>query len=460
MITLPRMAGGLAALSVLACVVAGRPVRAAAALEPVLDLPSQRILRGVGDPVLTELLAEILATNPDVEEARERARAAEQVAPQVGALPDPMAQLTAFLLEPETRVGPQELSFALSQAFPWFGTLSVREQAALARAAAAWSRVEALRLQVVTEARRWYHELAYLRAEERVLREERRTLHHFEDLARARYESGKGQQQGPIKIQAEITRIDLGLLHVLERREQALAALNSLRARPGDTPAGVSSLPDELVAEADLEPLRATARARRPEVAAADAEIVAAQSGIDLARKGGKPSFTLGAGYTLVGRRGDAPGRAMPPADDGEDVLALTAGASLPVWRGKVRAGVEQAAQLRQAAGSGKRALLARIERQVADLASRLRVSRERVLLHDGLLVIQAEQALSSGLAAYSAGSASALDLLDAERILFAVRLSAERARADHAIAVARLEGAVGAPLNELVAQPAEEDGP
>ena len=159
----------------------------------------------------------------------------------------------------------------------------------------------------------------------------------------------------------------------------------------------------------------------------------------------------MGAGYTVVGGREDSAGRANPPSDDGDDVFALTAGASLPVWRGKIRAGIEQASELQQAASHGKLALLARIEREITDLETRLRVSWDRVRLHDDLLVIQAEQALSSGLSAYSAGAVGALELLDSERILFAVRLSAERARADHAIALVRLEGAVAAPISELM---------
>ena len=37
----------------------------------------------------------------------------------------------------ETRVGPQQRVFSLSQSFPWFGTLGLKESAAAARAEAA-----------------------------------------------------------------------------------------------------------------------------------------------------------------------------------------------------------------------------------------------------------------------------------------------------------------------------------
>jgi hypothetical protein len=67
--------------------------------------------------------------------------------------------------------------------------------------------------------------------------------------------------------------------------------------------------------------------------------------------------------------------------------------------------------------------------------------------------MVQSEHALRSAEAAYTAGRVDALALLDAERVLLDVRLAAVRARADLAIARARLEGAIAAPL-EYVGSP------
>ena len=67
--------------------------------------------------------------------------------------------------------------------------------------------------------------------------------------------------------------------------------------------------------------------------------------------------------------------------------------------------------------------------------------------LFERVLLVQAEQSLRSAEAGYAAGGLSSLDLLDAERVLLEVRTAALRARADFAIALARLEGAVGGPV-------------
>ena len=91
----------------------------------------------------------------------------------------------------------------------------------------------------------------------------------------------------------------------------------------------------------------------------------------------------------------------------------------------------------------------AAVDRAVGELLERLRLTGEQVQLFERVLLIQAEQSLRSAESGYAAGNLNSLDLLDAERVLLDVRTGIERARADHAIALARLEGAVGAPLDE-----------
>lgn len=455
MTTFPHRVARARAAATAACLAAGVVVATAGAQDTRTPRPADELVAHLDDPALERLAAEALEQNPGVAAARARARAAWRVAPQVSVLPDPQAMVTAYLLEPETRVGPQRVGFSYSQRFPWAGTLGVRERAAVSEALAAEANVEAARLRVLTDVRRWHAELAFLAAEEELVREERAILVHFEELARSRYAAGIGLQQAPMKLQAEITRADLRLLQVERRRRTARAALNSLRDAPGDAPLVATRLPPAPESLPRLDDLRQAARARRPEVAAADAVIAATEARVELARKRGRPDLVLGVTYTVVGHRQDEPGRLNPPPDDGDDVLALNAGASLPVWRGKVRAGVQEAAERRQAAGHERQAVLAGIERELADLVGRFRTTRAQLELLDGVLVLQADQALDSVLAAYTAGSADALDLLDSERVLFQVRLAAERARTDLAVTAAQLEGATGRPLDAADAAPA-----
>jgi len=439
-----------AAFVVLVALGSGAPRAAAqpvptAATDEAAATPADTLI-GTLEPSVAALANEVLARNPDLARLRAVAEARAARAPQARSWPDPMASVTAFLSTPETRVGPQQASAAVSQRFPWFGKLELRERQALLDAEAARQAVEAKRLALVTETRRLAFELGFLADQERILREDRLTLIHYEELARARYASGVGREQAVIKLQAEITRDDNRLLDLANRRATLAAALDALRDQPGDAPLPELALPKRPVPLPDLgrEALRTAALERRPEVGRARALIAAAAAGSELAKKEFKPDWTLGLGYTLVGKRQDAAGRAMPPAGNGDDILGVTVGVALPVHRERLEAGVTEAAATESAAEQELRATVTGIDQSIDELTARLPLLDQQLALFTGLLSTQAEEALRSAEAAYAAGTADALDLLDAERVLLEVRIGTARMRADALIARSRLEGTLG----------------
>lgn len=406
--------------------------------------PADALVAQLDNDNLRRLAPEVLDRNPDVARLRARAAAAAAKAPQVRALPDPVATLAWFVLPPETRVGPQRLTASIAQKLPWFGKLALNEQAALYGAAVAEAEVEARRLTVLTELRRLFHELVFVDQYTAIVRAQRENFVRHEENARARYSAGMGLQQGVIKIQAAITRTEARLLEIETRRRSLQAALNALRDRPADWEVESLAQPRPQAAAPERGTLRRLAAIRRPELAAAAAEIARSEVLVELAGKNFKPDFTVGLSYTLVGRRDDDAGRSNPPPDDGDDVLALSVGANLPVWRRKLAAGLEEALHLQSAAGEHQRRLLAEIEGTLGDLTARLPLLYQQWKLLDGVLLAQAEEALRSAEAAYLTGRLNAVDLLDAEDVLFEVRTAVARTRADHAIAWAQLEGAVG----------------
>lgn len=422
-------------------------VAGADTVDPAEPTASGRMVASLADPALRDLVTQVLARNPRIAASEARARAARLQAPQAKALSDPMLGATAFVSNPETRVGPQTLMGTLSQKLPWFGKLGLKEKAALERADALEAGIEGQRLDLVTETRRLYYEIAFLDGWSKVVRSDRSTLEHYEQLARTRYASGVGIQQAVIKIQAEITRADTRLLDIGSRRATLVAALNALRDEPQSRPVAPLILPEYGEVTLDPAALRDRALALRPEMAQADSEIGRADTVLDIARKEYKPDITLAATYTRVGLRGDAAGIAVPPPDNGKDVFAISASINLPIQRGRLKAGVEEAAELRRAAGEGKRTVVTAIDRSLGELTERVTLTWQQLHLLRDVLGIQADQSLRSAESGYASGSLNSIDLLDAERVLLDVGTAIERTRADYAIALARLEGAVGEPL-------------
>ncbi|HKI86349.1 MAG TPA: TolC family protein [Thermoanaerobaculia bacterium] len=413
---------------------------------------AERLIATAESPQLEDLLNEVLERNPDLASLRAAARASAQREPQVRSLPDPMAGATAFLWAPETRVGPQQGMISLTQKFPWFGKLELKGRVALAETAAAQAAVEAKRLDLITETRRLYYELGFLDTYESVVKQDRDTLSHYEELARARYAAGVGVEQAVVKIQAEITRDSARLLDIESRRTTLVATLNALRNRPQSEPLGVTPLPAAARPALNLPEIEQSAHENRPEVAGADAMIERARLMNELAKKQFRPDIVLGLSYTAVGDRTDPAGRLNPPPHNGHDILGISAGINIPLWRHRLEAGVYESESRQTEAAEHRQAVVTNIDRSLGDLVSRLPLIAQRLDLFRKVLNVQAREALRSAEAGYAAGTLKALDLLDAERVLLQVRTATARAQADYDIAIAQLEGAVGAPISPAAA--------
>jgi len=412
---------------------------------------ADRIADGVSDSELQLLIREVIERNPRVASLRAEAAAIVQKTPQVKSLPDPTASVTWFVLSPQTRVGPQDVTINLAQRFPWFGELDLEEQAAILDVAAARARVESLILELVTTTRTRYQELQYLRLEEMIVREDRETLDRFEELSRARYAAGTGLGQAVIKIQAEITRADARLLAIKDRVVEIEAAINRLRDVRASTPVHLGADFKAFTGELEIESLRKQAISGRPEVVEATARIDASTARVDISSKKRSPDVFVGLTYGFVGKRDDDAGRLNPPQGNGDDILGLTGGMTIPLWSKSLQAGEEEAAQYKLAAEERRRAVIADIEGSLGDLVGRVPLLREQIDLFERVLIPQAEESLISVENAYGAGTANALDLLDAERTLLAVRLGLERIRTDLMVVLARLEGTIAAPLTQIL---------
>jgi outer membrane protein TolC len=412
--------------------------------------PTELLLASLEEPALRELAAEVLERNPTLAAARARSRAAFEVAPQHGALPDPTAMVTAFLATPETRTGPQRLAASIAQPVPWKGKRALRRDAALEAAAALEAEEEVQRLALVLEVRRLYYELAFLDRQQEITDEFRAHLLQHEEIARSRYATGVGLGQGVVKLQAAVTRVDRDLLEIDTRRVALVTQVNALRNRPAmaTLPAPRNGLLPEL-AEISLEvdDLVEEALRVRPELASLDARIARQEALVRLAEKGSRPDFQFGLTFTLVDDRDDVPGRLQPPQGNGKDVFGIQGGLTLPVWRGKIEAGVQEALDQRTAVEESRRTATAGIRAAVGNAAHRLRLTWRRARLIEDLLIVQAEEALESAKAAYVAGTLNALDLLDAEHVLFEAHTALARARTDYRLGIAELEAAIAGPL-------------
>jgi outer membrane protein TolC len=403
--------------------------------------------RAIGDPVLRSLTLEALERSPRLAALAARAQAEAWHAGSVGGLPDLDARLTAYVDPPETRVGPQRAMASVMQELPWSGKRGLEREVAEHRARAAEAELAAARLALVTEVRTVYYELAFVEAQTGVTEDFRAHLLRHEEIARARYTTGRGGTQDAIKLQAEITRVDQELLDLETRRASLGARLNGLLDRRIGDPAPAARLDEVRPPDLDREELLRKAIDRNPRIESAQAMIAGAESEVGRMERSFKPDFMVGLTYAWVDRRDDAAGRANPPPDDGQDVFGVQGGIRIPIWRGQRRAGLEESLERRNAQERLRAQVVTAISAELADQTARIELTWRELRLLEDLLLLQAEEAVESAQSAYIAGTLNALDLFDAEHLLFDTRTAMARASADLLIAVAELEGVVAGEL-------------
>lgn len=390
---------------------------------------------------LRDYVLDALGRNPSIQEAAARSRAALQRVPQVTSLPDPSLTIAQSIITPETRVGSQLNTFTLTQAYPWFGKRELRGEVAGQEAAASQEMYRARQRQVIADVKTAFYNLAYVDAAIRISREESALLDHYEQLARTRYATGQGLQHAVIKIQAEITTVTNRLQILSQQRETLAARLNTLRDRPPEEAVpeldALASIPAVAL---DLTSLYRLGEDHRQELLASRALVRRDEKAVDLAKKDYRPDLMFGVSYANIIGRDVVPA----PVDNGKNALVFSVGLTLPIWRDRYAADVQQAAENLSAQQQGTSALVNEIQFAIRDQVVRVQTLADQTALFDKVLIPQADESLKSTESAYETGQVGVLDLLDSERVLLQVRLGNARQRADYLLALTALERAVG----------------
>ncbi len=384
---------------------AARPAEASGAAAP-LDLP---ILR------LGEVLQEVRAGNPSLRASYLEADALETRAAQVSALPEPTVMGTYQPFPVYTARGAQRSQWRVEQQIPYPGKLSLQGDIADLSADVASAEAETYALDLIVQAKMAYYDLYRIQEQVDLVGAFQEQLATFEDVAATQYEVGTGMQQAILKAQLEQNTLTQRLLDLSARRRTATETLARIlnRAVEGEFTVQVQK-PD--LPLSDAERLVALALERRPEVQALAAAERRAQKGIALAEKQFMPDFSFNLTYFDMADRG-----AMASVD-GRDALALGVGVKVPLQRGRLKAGLQEAKVRALQVQARQEALETTFSTQIADLVSQLEREAKQLELYQRTLIPQAETTLEATVSAYTTGRIDFLNLLDTERMVSACR--------------------------------------
>jgi len=394
---------------------------------------SENFQIGSGGPLTAHALAEwVLQANPGLAAAAAAAEAAAHRIEPAGSLDDPVVSYAAA---PST-IGSGRLNqrVEFSQQIPWPGTLRAREAAARHEATAAGNDLDALRLQVVAQAKSAAAEWRFVHEALEVQLETQGLLDDLVATARTRYAAGRAPRQDVLQAEVERAKLDNTGLRLRSQKSAIQARINALLNRPVHAPLPEAAAFSAARPVPEGPQLEDRALAHHPELQGLESRVLAQRARVDLAEKNFYPDFRLGVGYNSLW-------------DDRDKRTIVGVSINIPFDRDKRKA------ELSRAQAEERRMEWVLMDRR-ADLLADIAQARaaaietqQSVHLFNNQLVPLARDYLSAAIADYESGTGAFLNVISAEQRYLDTGLAHARARADHVRSIAELERVTGGDL-------------
>jgi outer membrane protein TolC len=363
----------------------------------------------------------------EIHAAHARTRAGEARPAIVSALQDPMVSPSLDHLP--FMLGGADVSVTIEQQIPLSGIRGHRRASALADVDRLRAEVNRTTLDVGIAAANAYLMLQERRRTAALLNEQIAFARDVVNAANSRYASGTAPQSDVLRAEVEVARLDAIARALVGEVRGAEAMLNTSLAREADLPVPELALPRFAEPVPSWTAIK-TALVSRPELAAGRAEIARAEADVQVMRDMFKPMATIrtGPAYTMAEGRG----------------WMVMVGLSLPIWRGKLRAGVAEAEAMRAMSEADLRAMTRMIEGDAAVAVRQLQAARDRHAALSTDVLPRARLAIEPAVASYASGQLPLVSVIEAIQALWLVQADLIAADTQLGLAWARLGRAIG----------------
>ena len=389
----------------------------------VILLLSQGLTRLTAQPSLERYLQVAAENNPGLKARFSEYMASLERIPQAGSLPDPQVAFAYFISPVETRMGPQRFRISASQMFPWFGTLQARENVAAQSAKASFEAFEEARAKLFHEVRSNYYTLYFTRRALSITAENLELLSSLSQLARTRIESGMASSLDEYRLEMETGDLENQLARLVDNEELLTVMFNNLLHVEREDPVETPALLPETELGISMQDALDTIRSVNPQLKGLALEQEALQYREEVAVKMGKPGFTVGLDYINVGSGPDQ----LPGTDA---VVFPMVGISIPLYRSKYKAMVNETIRLREAKGAERVEKTNLLEDLLEKSWKEYLDAGRRITLYQSQMEL-ADQSVSLLETSYANGESDFEEVLRMERKLLNYRLELEKARAD-----------------------------
>lgn len=363
----------------------------------------------------------------EIQAARARTTAGETRPAIVSALADPM--ISPALDHLPFMFNGADVSVTIEQQIPLSGIRGHRRASALADVDRLRAEASRTTLDAGIDAANAYLMLQERRRTVVLVSEQVAFARDVVNAANARYASGTAPQSDVLRAEVEVARLEATARALVGDVRAAEAMLNTSLALDADLP--VPSLAPTVLAQAvPAWPAIKAELTSRPELAAGRAGIARADADVQVMHDMFRPMATIrtGPSYTMT---------------DGRGWMAMV-GLSLPIWRGKLRAGVAEAQAMRTMAEADLRAMSRMIEGEAAVAVGQLQAARDRQAALNADVLPRARMAIEPAVAGYASGQLPLVSVIEAVQALWLVQSDLIAADTQLGLAWARLGRAIG----------------
>lgn len=390
----------------------------------------------LGQQELTSYLKLGAENNPELKARFNEYMAALEVAPQVKALPDPQLAFAYFIKPVETRMGPQEFKFSLSQMFPWFGTLKAKENIAIMNAKAKYEMFEDAKSRLFSDISANFYNIYFNKKAISITEDNLNILKAFQKLAIIKVEAGLVSAVDEYRIEMEIGDLQNQLALLKDKHQVLEVSFNKLL----NTDEAITVETPEVLWEDDIrhtkEALLDSVRNNNHKILGISLQQESLKYKKVLAQKQGNPTFSLGLDYTIVGKGENNL--------EGKDAFIFPKiGITIPLYRNKYKAMVNEVVYLETAKEMDKANTMNMLESIFENSWKDYKDGHRRIALYISQLEL-ANKSLNLLETDYATGNKHFEEILRMERKVLKYNLELEKARTDKQAAIAFINYLMG----------------
>ncbi len=330
--------------------------------------------------------------------------------------------------DPSTGVSITERTITVEQPFEWLGKRAARQRAADAGLAGALAGMDETKVMVMADVKGAFFQLLFAQQEAQLGKENLKTVEDLVRLVHARVSTREAPKFELVKATVELQKSKKDLARADNALLVARTKLNTVTGKALGEGFAIQGDFETVRSGLDLGLLTAQALERHPILRRQQHVVEQAEFTIEQERASRMPNVAVMGQYHR---------------EAGDESIVAGLSVPLPIW-------YRRQGEIGTAMGAHRRAQAERaqvqqeLEQTITQHFQEVRTAQVQIQVFEQGLLFQAKEALDIAQFSFRHGVASLLEVIDAQRVYRQTLLEYAQARADHSIALARLERAVG----------------